>query len=117
MRVNGRTRKMSRLVWEHYYGPIPQGMCVCHECDNRKCINIEHLFLGTNRDNILDRTHKGRTFHARGELSGMAKLKAKQVVAIKAFRYKISQRELAKMYGVTQRTIADIHIGKTWRHI
>lgn len=49
-----------RFVFEQERGPIPAGMQVCHACDNPPCINIEHLFLGTNKDNVRDAMAKGR---------------------------------------------------------
>lgn len=57
-----------RVVWEIVNGDIPDGMCVCHKCDNPPCVNPDHLFLGTNIDNIADRTAKGRD--ARGQKNG-----------------------------------------------
>lgn len=49
-----------RWVWEKEFGPIPEGLCVLHRCDNPPCINLDHLFLGTLSDNALDRETKGR---------------------------------------------------------
>lgn len=52
--------QMSRFVWQEKFGKIPKGLCVLHKCDNPKCINLEHLFLGTKAENIQDAVRKGR---------------------------------------------------------
>jgi hypothetical protein len=58
--VNGRHMLAHRLAWEVHNGPIPDGQIVCHTCDNRSCINVGHLWLGTQRDNVRDAMAKGR---------------------------------------------------------
>src|SRR5271165_4726377 len=55
-----------RVSWELSFGPIPDGLNVCHKCDNRRCVRPDHLFLGTDRDNILDCIRKGRRNTRRG---------------------------------------------------
>src|SRR5215510_14584864 len=59
---DGRTRpeKAHRVAWRVYHGPIPEGLCVCHECDTPLCIYEDHLFLGTKADNSADMAQKGR---------------------------------------------------------
>jgi len=92
-------------------------MCVLHKCDVPSCVNPDHLFLGTNRDNIDDMVRKRRTTH--GERNPGAKLRAHQVQEIRS-EYatgKFSQRQLARKYGVWQGTIWQIIAGKHWRDI
>jgi len=57
----GKTKKVAhRVAWETANGPIPPGMCICHHCDNPRCINVSHLFIGTHADNMADMAAKGR---------------------------------------------------------
>lgn len=96
-----------RLSWILHYGEIPHDMCVLHKCDNRECTNPEHLFLGTQRDNVLDMMMKGR-----GKQYG-AKLNKDQVARIKALRaIGLTQRTIGILFGVHQSTVSDICLGK-----
>ena len=60
-----KVRKTNRVVWELVFGEIPRGSCVCHHCDNPRCVRPDHLFLGTRRDNVRDMVAKGRAFSQR----------------------------------------------------
>jgi hypothetical protein len=113
--VGGRLKNVRayRLAWEEAHGPIPRGLYVLHECDNRACREITHLFLGTAKDNTADCRAKGRL--AVGERAGNSKLNEEFVAMIKASR--LSTYKLAKIYGVSQTQIQRIRTGKAWAHV
>ena len=96
---------------------IPEGMSICHRCDNRKCVNDKHLFLGTNYDNVQDRHKKGRSGSAKGENHGGSKLKNEDVVYIRnSFAKKEkSKKELAKMFNMSMSMIKGIIRGSYWK--
>lgn len=99
-----------RFSWKLVNGPIPNGQYVCHTCDIPICVNPDHLFLGTAKDNFHDAIRKGRT--PRGENQRSAALTEKEVIEI--FKSKESTRELADSYLVTTQTIRNIWSGKCW---
>jgi hypothetical protein len=118
-RWDGMMRQAHRMAWQIVHGPIPEGMCVCHTCDNPACVNPEHLFIGTVADNNNDRDAKGRTVFMSGEDNGMTKLNREQVAEIKRMGEAMhhGQAEIASRYGVTRYAICDIARGRTWRHV
>lgn len=127
--INAKMERAHRVMWVLHYGEIPQGLCVCHQCDNPPCCNPNHLFLGTHRENMADRNAKGRT--ASGDRSGSAlhpevhqgerhwktRLKEVDIREIRALRGQIRQIDLASRFGVDQGQISAIQLGKAWKHI
>lgn len=112
--VNNRCAKAHRVGFQLEYGPIPQGLQVCHKCDNPSCQNPDHLFLGTNYDNAQDRELKGRGHDKRGEKNGRAKLIRSQIIEIVNLKGKERIRITAARYGVSYATVNEIQSKKIW---
>ena len=109
--------KAPNFAYQICCGEIPPGMCVCHTCDNRKCVRPDHLWLGTQQENNADKVKKGRQL--RGESHGRAKLKTAEVIKIRELhssgQYKASQ--LARLFGISDLYIYSIISRKSWKHI
>ena len=112
MRYRGKFLMAHRTAWVLAHGLIPEGMYVCHHCDNRACVNPAHLFLGTAADNSKDMVNKGRAAHNRGGLAGAAKLTLPEVLVIR--KSDELQRVLADRYNVSPSAISLLKSGKTW---
>jgi HNH endonuclease len=114
----GKIWKAHRVSWDLYTGVIPEGMSVLHKCDNRLCVNPDHLFLGDQTDNMRDMVAKGRgkTPSLRGEKNPMSKLTAASVSEIR-LRVKsgATQKSLCPVYGVAPMTISRVVRGETWK--
>lgn len=119
--LKGKTVSAHRASYEFYVGKIPDGLRVLHKCDNPPCINPDHLFLGTDRDNVADCVKKGRSNRSRfvggavGGANGRAKLTQESVLKIRADKRKLI--EIAADYGVTSTTVCDIKAGRRWKHL
>ena len=109
-------RFVHRISWELHNGPIPDGLCVLHKCDNTKCVRPDHLFLGTKGDNNRDRHKKGRSASHAGEKNGRSKLSEQDVAEIRRLfvPWKYRYSDLAKQFGVSHSTINAILNGRTW---
>lgn len=104
-----------RASWMLFRGEIPEGQNVLHRCDIPCCVNPDHLFLGTQVDNILDMMVKRRDRHPWGESSGQAKLTEAQVREIRQMAG--SQKKLASLFGVSAGLIGHIRRRVAWAHL
>lgn len=120
----GGRRAAHRVSYEIYNGPIGDGLFICHRCDNPRCVNPEHLFAGTQQQNIADCARKGRmnTPNRKGQCNGRAKLTAAQVLEIRdlyrdgrsSSGMNVSGRALARRYGVSRSAIYRILKNVRW---
>lgn len=115
IRQGNKLTRGHRRIYEALVNAIPKGLNVCHSCDNRACINPEHLWLGTTADNVQDKVNKDR--QCKAENHGRVKLTTKQAKAIKRLKGIILQKELAKRFNVTKHTIANIQRERNWKFI
>jgi len=115
IKINGKEQYAHRVSWELANGPIPDGMCVLHRCDNPSCVNPAHLFLGTQGDNVYDMHQKGRAPDLRGERNGRARISREDVHKIREMISQgISQTNIARQYEVTKQEINNINTGVSW---
>jgi len=114
---NDRNRKPQgahRISWLFHFGEIPSGLLVCHHCDNPICVRPDHLFVGTEKDNQVDRVRKGRG--GIGERNGNSKLTTEKV---KLMRQKLAAGAtttmVAKEFGVSQEMASYIRLNRYWK--
>lgn len=111
-----------RVSWFLAYGPIPDGLFVCHRCDNPPCVNPDHLFLGTAKDNRLDMMSKGKTTRpsqpVRGEMHFWAKLTEDDVRSIRDLAaIGQTQRAIAGQFHIAPSRVCDIVNRRSWAHV
>ena len=114
-----RTLLAHRVAWMLSRGQWPEEL-VCHRCDNRRCVNPGHLFLGEQLDNLRDMREKGRQNYVRGSQHGMARLSEQEVRDIRAATVGpggFTLTELGRRFGVKRGTVRDIRRRKIWRHV
>lgn len=114
MSRESKTVRAHRVSYEAYKGAIPETLVVRHTCDTPNCINPDHLLLGTQRDNALDREARGRR-DVKGEQVGTSKLMEQDILDILASED--TGVELARRFSVSPSTISLIRLGKSWSHV
>lgn len=116
-----RTKLVHRVAWEMERGPIPDGLCACHKCDNPSCVRVEHLFLGTRAENNYDRDAKGRArrIGPRGELARAAKLTQNDVELIRLVceTLPVDKADVGAAWGITKKHVANLVARRCWRHV
>lgn len=112
---DGNLLYVHRLSYELAFGTIPDGLCVCHRCDNPRCVNPEHFFLGTRADNMRDMWLKGR----QRPVTKVAKVTPTVVREIRRIYAAggVSQATLAERFGVSQMAISNIVTRTSWGHV
>jgi len=105
---NGKTISAHRIAWQITNGKIPEGMCVLHHCDNPRCCNPNHLFIGTHNDNVQDKVNKNR--QAKEENNGRSKLTKKDVREIRLLgkTKKYTKAALARQFNISRKQIRNI---------
>lgn len=123
IKIDGKLKLAHRAIYEWIHGKIPDGMFICHHCDNPACVNPDHLFLGTRSDNMKDAARKGRLSFPRckGSKNGVAKLTEAQVKEMR-LKYRrgivgFGYKSLARLYGVGETTVRHIIKRDTWKHV
>jgi len=102
MVYKGRIHASHRVSWQEFYGEIPEGMLICHKCDNPSCVNPDHLFVGSNQDNMDDMKQKGRASKSKDKQKSRRKISREKELEI-IERYKtsnVTQKSLANEFGI-----------------
>lgn len=113
----GKTVHTHRVSYELFRGPIEAGKWVLHTCDVRACVNPDHLYLGTAKDNMRDMLERNRMNPSKGAECSFSKLTDNQVLEICKNEERLSTSRLGQKYGVSKSTIISIQNRKTWQHV
>ena len=111
----GRPHMVHRIMYESKFGKIPKGLHSLHHCDTPQCVNPDHLYLGTQRDNNNDRDKRGRC--TKGQEHYKSKFDSLQIRVIKSLKGLLTGRSIAMYFKVKENTISGIINNKQWKHI
>jgi len=115
-RYGEKTKIVTRLIYEKKNGKIPKNMCICHSCDNPGCVNIDHLWLGTIKENNDDKLKKGRCPH--GSEHHKTHLKESDIEQIRILAKEgVFQSIIGQIYKISQATVSKIILNKFWTHV
>ena len=117
----GKNERAHRYSWEHHRGAIPSELFVLHKCDNRKCVNPDHLFVGTQAENCNDTAEKGRVNPVRGEANHNSKLTERDVKDARVIHARggpgSGVRALARRFGISGPVMSLLLRRMVWRHV
>jgi len=116
--VNSQILLAHRVSYQYFFGEIPKGMNVCHSCDNRKCINPHHLWLGTQSENLKDAAAKNRMYrpNTNAHRNGNTKLTWSKVNEIRnMYQRGLRKKEIAQLFVISPSSVGDIIAERTWR--
>ncbi len=119
VRRNGKLTTISRYVYEDFNGTTLGSLLVRHKCDNPSCINPKHLESGTHSENMRDKVERGRSKFYIGERHHLSVLDEEKVREIKVLLMEgeLTLTEIGRRYGVSDNSIRNIKLGKSWRNV
>lgn len=117
--INNKKVSAHRYSYKYHYGSIPNGLYICHKCDNPPCVNPKHLYAGTQSDNLKDAANKNRRVYTsrQGSKNNLSKLKEIDVLKIRSLSKNKTYKEIANMFNVDPTNIGYIIRRRTWTHI
>jgi len=114
--LNGKMHMAHKLSYQTHIGPVPDGLFVLHSCDNARCINPDHLHIGTHEDNMREMVERNRS--VRGEKHALSKLTTESVLRIvEGIKSGMTTIELASEFNICRTTVSSIMQGTIWPHV